>query len=60
MKYETELPQHLPIIDSKNRPVALHTIDDSLKTLKRSNKFIIMAGGRGKRHYHIQLKPRNP
>ncbi len=51
---------HLPIIDSKNRPVALHTIDDSLKTLKRSNKFIIMAGGRGKRLLPYTIKTPKP
>ena len=40
---------HLPIIDNLNRPVGLHTLDDGFKTIKRNNKFIIMAGGKGKR-----------
>ena len=48
---------HLPIIDSKNRPVALHTIDDSLKTLKEATNLLLWLGVEAKDFFHIQLKP---
>lgn len=40
---------HLPIVDNSNKPIGLHTLDDGFKSIKKTNKFIIMAGGKGKR-----------
>ena len=40
---------HLPFLDKKNRPIGLYTKDYSFLVKERPNKFVIMAGGRGKR-----------
>ncbi len=40
---------HLPFLDKNNRPIGLYTKDYSFLVKERPNKFVIMAGGRGKR-----------
>ena len=40
---------HLPLLDKKNRPIGLYTKDYNFLVKERPNKFVIMAGGKGKR-----------
>ena len=40
---------HLPLLDKKNRPIGLFTKDYNFLVKERPNKFVIMAGGKGKR-----------
>ena len=39
----------LPIVDKDSTPIGLHTSDKIMRSRERENKFVIMAGGLGKR-----------
>ncbi len=39
----------IPIIDNKGKFIGIHLIDDLIKNKKKSNKVVIMAGGKGMR-----------
>ena len=40
---------HLPVVDENFKLIGLHTLDEVVRPPSRENKFIIMAGGFGKR-----------
>jgi dTDP-glucose pyrophosphorylase len=42
----------IPVVDRDGRPVALHLLDDVIAPLERSNRAVVMAGGRG-----VRLRP---
>ena len=41
--------QQIPIVDKRNKLIGLHIWDDLILTPKRTNPFVIMAGGKGTR-----------
>ena len=53
---KTNLIQHIPAINKKKEILGLYVSPDVVSPIKRDTKFIIMAGGKGKRLFPLTKK----